>query len=96
MDRKSSSDDVQKTFKMRKVKMLICDTPPIKKQGFWVPEEVKIEPKRRLKSISRISQHVLDMNIEGTRIGQGAVAPPRQAPDQPHRRSALDKTHIWL
>ena len=83
-------------LRMKKVKMLIFNTPPIKKQGFWVPVEVKIEPKKRLKSICRVSEHVLDMNIERSRIGQGAEAAPRQAPDQAQRRSALDKTHIWL
>ena len=51
INQKSSSDDVQMMLRMRKVKMLIFDTPPIKDQCFWVPMEVKMEVKWSLKSI---------------------------------------------
>ena len=59
------------TLKMRKMEIVIFVTSPIKKQCFWVPVEVKIEPKRGLKLIFRVSEHVLDRNIERSRIGQG-------------------------
>ena len=36
---------------MKKVKMLIFDTPPIKNHCFWVPMEAKMEPKCGSKSI---------------------------------------------
>ena len=38
-------------LRMKKVKMLIFDTPPIKNQCFWVPMEAKMEPKCGSESI---------------------------------------------
>ena len=38
-------------LKMKKVKMLIFNTPPLQNQCFWVPMEAKMEAKWRLKSI---------------------------------------------
>ena len=59
------------TLRMRKAEIVVFDIPPIKKQRFWVPVEVKIELKRGLILIFRVSEHFLDMNIERSRIGQG-------------------------
>ena len=42
---------VQMMLRMKKVKMLIFDTPPLQNHCFWVPMEVKMEPKCSLKSI---------------------------------------------
>ena len=36
---------------MKKVKMLIFDTPPLQNHSFWGPMEAKMEPKWGLKSI---------------------------------------------
>ena len=38
-------------LRMKKVKMLIVDTPPLQNLCFWVPMEPKMEPKWALESI---------------------------------------------
>ena len=57
MQPESSKNWVQKMLRMKKVKMLIFDTPPIKNQCFWVPMEAKMEPKWSLKSILIAIRH---------------------------------------
>ena len=51
MGPKSIKNQLQSTLKMKSVKMLIFNTPPLQNHCFGVPMEVKMEPKRGLKSI---------------------------------------------
>ena len=44
-------------LRIKKVKMLIFDTPPIKNQCFWVPMAAKMEPKYGSKSICIASEN---------------------------------------
>ena len=44
-DAKSIEKRVQMMLRMKKVKMLIFDTPPLQNQCLWVAMEVKMEPK---------------------------------------------------
>ena len=93
---KSNSDDIQMMLRRRKLKMLFFDTPPIKNQRFWAPMEVQMVPKSGRKPSFKVSEHVLDMNIEKSRVGQGGRRPNRARADKAQRRSPLDKTPIWL
>ena len=61
-------------LRMRKVKMLIFDTPPIKNQGFWLPREAKMEPKFNSQSIFiAIESDTWKMTV--FRKGCGRLAP---------------------